>query len=151
MSEMLGNQYFMSRQFDKALHHLERVLEGEPENERVKKKLIICYCETGHVRAALRLFEQVITNNIRLIIDTDLVSEDCPCPDILERMNWYRKVAVNSADFHSILGMLNLYCNISESINSFQTAFDLRPEDELLHRIFTKIKDFNLSVSNQPH
>ena len=151
MSEMLGNQYFLSRQFDRALHHLEKVLEQEPGNDRVKKKLIICYCETGHVRAAMRLFENVLETNISLIVDTDVVSEDCPCPDILERMNWYRKVAANSADFHSILGMLHLYCNISESINSFEKATQLNPDDDLLADILNRIRSFNLSIAPEQH
>jgi len=45
MSEMLGNQYFLARTFDKALVQFEEVIKKEPENEKVKKKLIICYCE----------------------------------------------------------------------------------------------------------
>ena len=52
MSEMLGNQYFLARTFDKALMQFERVIDKEPENEKVKKKLIICYCEVGKVEKA---------------------------------------------------------------------------------------------------
>lgn len=38
MSEMLGNQYFLSRNFDKAVHHLEEALTTDPDNGKVQKK-----------------------------------------------------------------------------------------------------------------
>ena len=142
MSEMLGNQYFLSRNFDKALQQLEKVLHVEPDNEKVKKKMIICYCEVGDVPAALKLFNQVIHENIGLIADTDLVSEDCPCPELLERMKWYEKVANSSFDYHCIMGILNLYCNIQDSISYLSKAASLRPEHSLLKSIIKKIDDY---------
>ena len=34
MSEMLANQYFLARKFDKAIQHLESIISDEPKNER---------------------------------------------------------------------------------------------------------------------
>jgi len=139
MSEMLANQYFLARKFDKAIPHLESVIKEDPQNERARKKLIICYCETGHVRFALELFSNVIKDNIKLLVDTDIVQEDCPCPELVERMKWYEEVAVNSFDFHCILGMLNLYCDIHDSLKSFQQALNINPADKLVKDIYDTI------------
>jgi pentatricopeptide repeat protein len=142
MSEMLGNQYFLSRNFDKAVHHLEEALTTDPNNGKVQKKLVICYCETGHVQSALELFDLITSNNIELITETDIVQEDCPCPEILERMRWYEQVAANSFDFHCIIGILNLYCNIEDSIAAFGRALDLNPENGVIKKLHARINDY---------
>jgi len=142
MSEMLGNQYFLSRTFDKATGHFEQVLKQDPDNQNVQKKLVICYCETGHVRDALNQFEKIIFNNIELIALTDIVSEDCPCPEIVDRMKWYEQVAENSFDYNLILGMLNLYCNIEDSLIAFSRAIDIKPEDHRIKKIYDKINSY---------
>jgi pentatricopeptide repeat protein len=145
MSEMLGNQYFLVRNFEKALQQFEKVAEEGHLNEKIRKKMIICYCEVGNVDAALALFEKVITENIDLIVLTDIVSEDCPCPELLERMKWYEKIAANSFDFNCIIGMLNLYCNIDESIKYFLRSRSLQPADLRVNRILKLIKAYQKS------
>jgi pentatricopeptide repeat protein len=143
MSEMLGNQYFLSRNFDKAMQHFEQVFKKEPENEKVQKKLVICYCEAGHVKDALEVFDKITANNIELIAETDIVSEDCPCPEILERMRWYEQVAANSLDFQCIMGMLNLYCSVEDSLVAFDKALGINPSDKVVKRIYGRIKKYN--------
>ncbi len=147
MSEMLGNQYFLARNFEKALHQFEKVAEIGHVNEKIRKKMIICYCEVGNVNAALALFDEVITENIDLIALTDVVSEDCPCPELLERMKWYEKVATNSFDFNCIMGMLNLYCNVDDSAKYFSRALELYPKDARISRISAKIKSYQKTQS----
>jgi pentatricopeptide repeat protein len=151
MSEMLANQYFLARKFDKAIQHLEAVLNEDTANERARKKLIICYCETGHVRSALELFDTVIKNNIKLIVDTDIVQEDCPCPELLERMKWYEEVAINSFDFHCIMGMLNLYCDINDSLKSFSQALKINPENKLVQDIYNIIAEYDKLNAGEHH
>jgi pentatricopeptide repeat protein len=151
MSEMLGNQYFLSRNFDKATHHLKEALITDPDNEKVQKKLVICYCETGHVQSALDLFDRITSENIELIAETDLVAEDCPCPEIVERMRWYEQVAANSFDFHCILGMLNLYCDINDSLKSFSQALKIKPENKLVQDIYETISNYETANTERHH
>jgi hypothetical protein len=73
---------------------------------------------------------------------TDIVSEDCPCPEIVERMKWYEQVAANSFDYHLILGMLNLYCSIKDSLTSFSRAMQINPDDRRIKKIYSRIKTF---------
>ena len=145
MSEMLGNQYFLVRNFEKALQQYEKAAEEGHVNEKIRKKMIICYCEVGNVDAALSLFEQVVTENIDLIIQTDIVTEDCPCPELLERMKWYEKIATNSFDFNCLIGMLNLYCDIDESLKYFLKSQDLQPADLRVSRILKLIRAYQKS------
>lgn len=146
MSEMLGNQYFLARNFDKALYQLEMVLKKEPDNEKVKKKLIICYCEVGKVNQALNLFYSVIQTNIDLIVKTDLIDEDCPCPNIIKRLKWYEQVVDNSFDFNCIIGMLNLYCDIEESKLYFSKALQSDPKNKLLKSIIKTISSYSRDI-----
>ena len=139
MSEMLGNQYFMARKYEKALNQFEKVIESGVFDEKIRKKLIICYCEVGNVNAALKLFEAVIRADIEIIARTDVVSEDCPCPELLDRMKWYEKVAVSSFDYNCILGVLSLYCDVSESLRFFSNAQALRPDDSRVNRLLEAI------------
>jgi len=142
MSEMLGNQYFLARNFANALIQFEKILTQEPHNNSVQKKLIICYCEVGNVKAGLELFERVIQSNIELIAETDIVGEDCPCPELVDRMKWYEEVASNSFDYHCILGILNLYCNTSDSISYFEKAAQMEPENKQIARILSTIEKY---------
>jgi tetratricopeptide (TPR) repeat protein len=142
MSEMLGNQYFLARNFEKALQHFESALKVDAGNEKVQKKLIICYCEIGNVPGALDLFEKVVSNHIELIVETDIISEDCPCLELVKRMRWYEEVAATSFDYHCILGILNLYCKIYDSIKYFSRASELQPDNRQIRKILTKIKKY---------
>lgn len=146
MSEMLGNQYFLARTFDKALIQFEHVIDVEPENEKVKKKLIICYCEVGKVEKALNLFKSVIETNIVLITETDIVDEDCPCPDIIKRLKWYEQVTENSFDFNCVVGILNLYCNIEESYSYFTKAIEYKPKHKLLQSVIDIISSHSKNI-----
>ena len=146
MSEMLGNQYFLARTFAKALTQFEQVIEKEPDNEKVKKKLIICYCEVGKVDKALNLFKSVIQTNIDLIAKTDIVDEDCPCPDLIKRLKWYEQITNSSFDFNCIVGILNLYCDVEDSCLYFSKALQQQPADELIKSIFDMISSYSKNV-----
>ncbi len=61
MSEMLGNRYFIARQFDKAVTYLEQALSESPGSVDIIKKLIICYIETGDVEKAFNHFYRLGT------------------------------------------------------------------------------------------
>lgn len=116
MSEMLGNRYFIARQFDKAIPPLELALQSSPNSEKIKKKLIICYIQVGKIDEAFNLFYEVVNRNPHLITDTDLYYDDCPCSELLPL--WERKkVQINQkSDLYEILGMLYAYCNVNKAV-----------------------------------
>jgi len=122
MSEMLGNRYFLARQFNNAIPYLEEALNQNPTGEKVKKKLIICNIQTGHIDKAFTLFYELVHNNPKVIIETDAYWDDCPCGELIPL--WEKKVDENkdSLEYLITLGMLNLYCNLEKSRLYFNQA-----------------------------
>jgi len=135
MSEMLGNQLFMARDYLKASRQLSAVLKVEPENRKVQKKLIICYSQIGDMSLSLELFYDLIRKDPYFIIDTDLYNEDCPCPDIIERMKKDKGENGMSVEYHNVLGTLYLYCNIDESVSWFKKSIAAESDQPMVNGI----------------
>ncbi|MFA8344395.1 MAG: tol-pal system YbgF family protein [Rhodothermaceae bacterium] len=121
MSEMLANQYFMARNFISAESEYEKYVISKPDSLLAKKKLIICYTENGKIDKALKLFNDVISIQIQIITSTDLIKDDCPCPEIIKRIIEINDGA-ESADVLIQLGILWLYCNPETSLSYFEKA-----------------------------
>jgi len=139
MSEMLGNRYFIARQFDKAIPQLEDALNSETNTEMVKKKLIICYLQTAQTERALKLFYEVVFKDPHLIIDTDFYHDDCPCPEILPA--WEQKLTYPdfSLELYEILGILYLYCDYKKSISYLKKAHQVSEHKTLLASILKRL------------
>ena len=103
MSEMLGNRYFLARQFDKAVPYLEGALAQNPAMDKIKKKLVVCLIQTGQIERAISLFHEIILKNPQIIIDTDTYYDDCPCAELI--LLWEKKLK-------QIIGSLNEISNV---------------------------------------
>lgn len=125
MSEMLGNHFFMVRDFPSALAEFEGMLSQNSSLKKIKKKLIICYIQTGRIAKAFKLFSEIISREIELITNTDIKKDDCPCPEIIESFTSVQSINEESIDYYLSLGMLWLYCNAEKSLQSFQLAKEL--------------------------
>lgn len=135
MSEMLANRYFMARKFDRAVPILERLLRENPGKTRMKKKLIICYTQTGELNRAEALFLEVLRENPWLIIDTDPSSEDCPCPELTERLERQLHGRQPTVVDLNQMGILYLYCNPQASLRCFRRSLGLDPQQPYLRQI----------------
>jgi tetratricopeptide (TPR) repeat protein len=135
MSEMLANQYFLVRNFISAKSIYESILEKDPANKSIKKKLTICYITTGEIDKALTLFLSLIKDDIDFVINTDVHSEDCPCPDLISQIENEEKLFKNEIEKTTALGMLWLYCNIENSIELFKKAEMKSPSDNRIKEI----------------
>lgn len=119
MSEMLGNQYFIARRFSEACNALEAASLKNPSNLSIKKKLIICYLQTDQFDKAFQSFYELVSDNIEIIMNTDLVKDDCPCTEIIDQT--IPKLKSNSeAELIIKLGILWLYCDLEKSIKYFE-------------------------------
>lgn len=118
MNEMLGNQYFLSRNYAQARIELEQALEQHPDSTSIKKKLIICHIQTSSIQRALDLFLEVIAQDIHSIIDTDPIFDNCPCPQLIYEMENSLEVSTTE-EMNLALGMLWLFCDINESLKYF--------------------------------
>jgi len=140
MFEMLGNQFFMVRNYARAAEMLERALWKDAKNKAIQRKLIVCYTQIGKVNKALEVFLSLIKEDIDFIINTDPVDDDCPCPELVFEMENKRDQNESSLDFHLILGMLWLYCDLDQSIKYFQKALAIAPHNAQIKSILSILK-----------
>ncbi|MDX9923796.1 MAG: tetratricopeptide repeat protein [Ignavibacteriaceae bacterium] len=135
MNEMLGNQYFLARKYSLAHEVFEKALKANPNNINVKKKLVVCYTQIGKIIKAKELFFDLISENINYILETDPLVDDCPCPDLIARLESDLSVNEGSYEYHVALGIIWLYCDSGNSLKYFIEARKLNPNDSLLEQI----------------
>ncbi len=148
MSEMLGNRYFISRQYDLAVDHLEKALSEDSQADKIRKKLIICYIQTGHVDRALDYFYLIIRKDPFIIIDTDAYHDDCPCIDLIPLWEAHLKEEGPSYQLMLILGILSLYCDLHISIEYLKKAATFGERTALITSILKRLTEVENS-SNQ--
>lgn len=140
MSEMLGNQYFLSRNYHLAASVYSKVHEEHPENLSVTKRMIICLTQTGEINNAFSLFYELVKTDVRVIIETDPVADDCPCPELTEKYGKILPYENNSSDLKLLLGILWLYCNAKKSITFFEQSISENPKETRYKEIVQIIK-----------
>jgi tetratricopeptide (TPR) repeat protein len=142
MSEMLGNQFFMARNYPAAQKELEEVFLKDPQNISVKKKLVICYTQTGKLKDAINLFSKLLNENIEFIINTDPELDDCPCPELIEKIGNFNHQNESSFDHLLTLAIIWLYCDENKSLEYFKKLHELEPNNLLINQSIKKIESF---------
>ena len=135
MHEMLGNQYFMTRNYLGAAEVFANVLKEDPNNLNAKKKMIVSLTQIGKYEKAAQLFTELISDNPDLIINTDPVKDDCPCYELVDRLEDITKLNDESFTTLQTLGILWLYCDINKSVNYFRKAKELKPTDKNINTV----------------
>ncbi len=121
MSEMLGNQYFMARNYREAVRELEPVYLNNNSNKSVKRKLIIGYSQIGKIKKSLELFVSLVKEDVEYIINSDPVFDDCPCSELRKKLNFSPNKTA-SPDVNIYNGILWLFCDPKTSIKFLQEA-----------------------------
>jgi len=154
MSEMLGNQYFMARNYKEAVRELEPVYLKNLENKHVIRKLILAYLQTGKLFKSLELFIGLVKEDINFIATADPIYDDCPCSEIINQLETLPKDQL-SPDTNLYCGILWLYCDPKVSIKFLKKAVIDFPENVGLKNTLEIIKEFiktsshhNISNSN---
>jgi len=140
MNEMLGNQYFMARNYLGAVNVFQNVLKEDPKNINARKKLVIALTQTGKFEKATEIFVDLIKEDINIIIDTDPVRDDCPCSELVTNLEQISRLKERSFSTNQTLGILWSYCDIYTSIKYFEKAKELRPDDEKANAILIILK-----------
>lgn len=130
MSEMLGNQYFMARNYLGAIEELEPL---NNENKAVRRKLIICYVQANQMDKALDYFYSLVKEDVRFIMDADPVFDDCPCPEIVTQFD-ESGAFPNSTNSNLANGILWLYCDTNNSLKYLEKAKEDFPEKEQISK-----------------
>lgn len=148
MNEMLGNQYFMARNYLGAADVFQNVLLEEPKNLNATKKLIISLTQIGKYSKAFDLFTNFINENIDFILNTDPIKDDCPCAELVTNLETKNKFGNESITSLETLGILWLYCDINNSIQYFEKALVLNTNDPKLNSVITILRKKIKEISN---
>lgn len=141
MNEMLGNQYFLAGRYKEASTQFEKALLFDPENNVVKKKLILCLIHENELRLAVKMFAKLVQKNISVLTDNTIKIDNCPCRQIIyEIENGIRNLS--DSDKSLALGMLWLYCDIRESKKYFNTLYHIEPENNTYNNINKVINSY---------
>ncbi len=140
MSEMLGNQYFMARNYLNAEKELEPEYLKDSTNKGIRRKLIICYTQTRKFEKALDIFHSLVKEDVAFITSADKILDDCPCPELLDDFNRTHTIEDNY-EFNLSHGMLWLYCEETKSVDYLKLALKANPEDERLKESITIIEE----------
>ena len=146
MSEMLGNQYFMARNYEEAVRALEPVYLKDTLNKSVRRKLIIAYTQTGKLMKALEVFILLVEEDVEFIINADPIFDDCPCPEIEKQLRISPK-GILSPDINIYNGILWLYCNPKMSVKFLKKAIADFPENKGIKKSVEIIKN---QIKNRP-
>ena len=145
MNEMLANQYFLARKYEDAETELEKVILENPENLLARKKLIICNTQTGKFQSAFTNFIFIIEKDIEVITKTNIIKDDCPCPELILLINSTNNYTNDKFRTYLILGVLWLYCDINKSIANLNNALKINPKFENLEKVITIVLGYKNS------
>lgn len=148
-SEMLGNKYFLARNYEGAAANFQYTLKTDPINKSVRKKLIICYTQIGQIQKAFESFYQLVKEDINFIIETDPVADDCPCVELTDKYGNILPYENESYDLKLMLGMLWLYCSAEKSFDFFKRIIVENPGDSRIKEIASLIEG-KIKSTNKP-
>lgn len=142
MNEMLGNQLFMARRYAEAANSLETALEQNTASKPIKRKLIICYAQTGDVERSLALFRELIKEDIQFIIDADPILDDCPCNEIIEQMEKQDDIYLDAIELKIYQGIIWLYCDPEKALSRFLEARELDTSNKIVDNVIEQIESY---------
>lgn len=142
MSEMLGNQYFMARNYVSAEKELEPVYQKESENKAIRRKLIICYIQTRKFEKALDVFHSLVQDDVGFITSADSVLDDCPCDELLHEFDKTHDLK-EEYEYNISHGMLWLYCDKAKSVKYLKKGLKQSPTQEKLKASIKAIQKYN--------
>ncbi len=147
-SEMLGNKYFLARNYESAAANFQHTLQTDPINKAIRKKIIICYTQTGQIQKAFDIFYKLVKEDIYFVIETDLVAEDCPCPELIDKYGTVLPYESGSSDMKLMLAMLWLYCSVTKSLEFFKQVLLESTGESRIKEVVSLIED-QLNTSNK--
>jgi len=150
-SEMLGNKYFLTRNYESAAQNFQHTLKSDPINKSVRKKLIICYTQIGQIQKAFENFYILCKEDVDFIMNTDVVADDCPCAELTEKYGNKLPYENGSRDTKLMLAMLWLYCDSNKSMEYFKRILVEHPGDSRLKEIISLIENKTKSTNKLTH
>ena len=106
------------------------------------KKLIVCFSQTGEIDKALILFNRLITENIKILIDSSIQKDDCPCSELIPLLESKLPYTLNEQELKLRLGILWLSCDIKKSASIFEEIINNNNENIIVKEIHENLKEY---------
>jgi lipopolysaccharide biosynthesis regulator YciM len=139
---MLGNQFFMARNYPAAQKEFENIMLKNHDNLSIKKKLLICYTQTGKLTEAINLFSELINENMEFVLNTDPVRDDCPCAELIEKIEKQIHPENNNYEILLVLAIIWLYCDEHKSLEYFKKLNELDPLNKIIEQSIEQIETY---------
>ena len=136
MSEMLGNRYFLGRNFRSAALQYEDTLHKiNTIDIEVVKKLIVCYTKVNRTDDALNHYYSLLKKIQYSIDDLIIENEDCPYKKIIEVLIIEMELEGLQYSTAIKLGILNSYCSNTTGIKYFKEALGFSRNNKIIQEI----------------
>ena len=142
MSEMLGNQYFIARNYAAAEFELEKSFTKQPDSKPLKRKLIICFTQTGKINRSLDMLTTLIQEDIDFLIDADVIHDDCPCPELVKKFENKKSETDYELEDKIMLAILWLYCDTGKSLKYFESVESQIPGNDQIQICLRVIQEY---------
>jgi len=142
MSEMLGNQYFLSRHYELAQKEFETSLKKNPSNLYIQKKLILCYLQSKNLNNATTLLISLLSVAPEIITDIDLKNDDCPCAELIDEVQNNTDTDTEPDDLEMTLGILWLYCDVQKALEIFESISEKSSHNDSINKIIFHLNVF---------
>lgn len=139
---MLGNHYFLSRNYLQAIDAYTNAF-GYNYPQEVQKKIIICHIAQRNIKIAQHYFLKILRENPLIIINNKIKEEDCPCPELVESLEKNFNSSRSTDDIIN-LGMLWLFRDMDKSLKYFEEAQEIEPENKFLNDVIGHINKYIL-------
>lgn len=116
MCEMLANQYFMMRRYPEAMEIFEKIYSAKKNTVKITAKLILCLIYCKNIDKAFNLFIENLSNDPLIFLNAALKNEDCPCNDLIKKIENEFLLIEAKEEKDIALGILWSYCDINKSI-----------------------------------
>lgn len=132
---MLGNQYFMARNFREAIHHFEKASKKHPDDLQLAQKYVICLAVNEQVDAAASEFLRILRCCPSVILTSQNLDPDCPCPEILAKWSLEPPARFDRFHYLTALGILAVFCKRELALAYFCKAREIKPTNAAVREI----------------
>ncbi len=122
MKRMLANQYYMARDFRRAIPLLKKALERYPGDLSLLSKLVISYVAEQKLKKALPHLRILLSRLPPGYFSSISVDENCPCPDLIERWRQDPPANLSREELYVSLAILELFCGGKNVVNYLRAA-----------------------------
>jgi tetratricopeptide (TPR) repeat protein len=150
MEKMLGNQYFMARNFKEAFQYLARAHARAPGDIAVLRNLVICEVVVGRLPGALNHLLALLHAAPQVLHEGCLDVDGCPCPDILTQWSIHPPNELSQSAYLLSMGILALFCDRELAKAYLRQAQRLDPGNKALAEAINLVRAGHHENWNDP-